>query len=1062
MRTNVSVPFIRYPIATSLLMVAILFAGIVAFPRLPVAPLPQVDFPTVQVTANLPGASPETMASSVAQPLERQFSQIPGIQLMSSTSSLGTTSITVQFELGRNIDAGAQDIQGAINAAGGELPRDLPNPPFYRKVNPADPPIMIIGITSDTLLLITVNENADSRLGRQISQISGIGQVLVGGEQKPSIRIRLDPARLVAKNLDLADVRAQLGNATVNLPKGAIDGDRRAFTIYANDQLTEAAKWNDVIVAYRSGAPVRVRDIGEAVSEPEDAKRAAWVGGKRGVYLVVFKQPDANVIDTVERVKAELPQLQASLPPSLDVTIVSDRTQTIRSSVHEVELTLGITVALVVAVIFLFLRSIWATIIPSVTVPISLAGTLGLMYMAGYSLNNLSLMAIIVAVTFVVDDAIVMLENIVRYVEEGEEPYEAAVKGSGEIGFTIVSISISLIAVFIPLLFMGGIIGRLFREFAVTVSIMVAVSAVVALTLTPMMASRLLTRKEDETHGRVYVWLERMFDRLERGYERSLDLALRFRFVTLLVFFATLAATAALFVIIPKGFFPQQDTGLIIGTSEAAQDISFSEMIRRQEAVLEVIGRDPAVQSYSAQIGGNNALNAGRVYITLKPHGERDGTIYDVIGRLRPELSKVTGVRMFLQAAQDINVGGRQSRTQFQYTLQDANTATLNEWSPKVLEKLRSLPELRDVASDQQNGGGVLTLTIDRDQASRYGVTPAQIDELLYNAFGQRQIAQYFTQIDTYRVIMEILPDLQGATETLQVLHLRAPLTGQQVPLSSLAAWTTRGVVPLSVSHQGQFPATTISFNLAPGSSLGDATTAVRRAEGELRMPASLQGSFQGSAQEFQKSLSSVPLLIAAALIAVYLILGILYESLIHPLTILSTLPSAGLGALIVLLAGGFDFSLIALIGVILLIGIVKKNGIMLVDFAIAAERGEKTAPEDAIRQAAILRFRPIMMTTLAAIFGGIPLMVGFGAGAEIRQPLGFAMVGGLIVSQALTLYTTPVVYIYLDRLSERVLNWRRGSDRAKTPAAKAPAAKTPAAKIPAANSPAPAPAPAE
>ncbi len=1035
MRTNVSAPFIKYPIATSLLMVAIAFIGLAAFPRLPIAALPQIDFPTVQVQALLPGASPETMATSVAQPLERQFALIPGVSLMTSTSSLGTTSITVQFELGRNVDAGAQDIQAAINAAGGELPRNLPNPPTYRKVNPADPPILIIGGTSDTLPLIEVDSNLDSKLARQLSQISGVGQVLIGGEQKPAIRVQIDPAKLVAKNISLDEVRTQLGVNTVNSPKGTIDGARRSFTIYANDQITDAETWNDVILAYRGGAPVRVRDIGRAVAGPEDAKKTAWVSGKRGVYLVVFKQPDANVIEVVDRIKAELPRLQAAIPPTIDISIVSDRTQTIRSSLHEVEVTLVITIGLVVLVIFVFLRSFWATVIPSVTVPIALLGTFGLMYVAGYSLNNLSLMALIIAVTFVVDDAIVMLENIVRRVEEGENPREAAEKGSAEIGFTIVSISVSLIAVFIPLLLMGGIIGRLFREFAMTVSIMIAVSAVVALTLTPMMASRLLTAESKMQHGRLYRVLERGFGAIDRAYARSLDVALRFRLVTLAVFVGTILLTAYLFVLIPKGFFPQQDTGLLIGSSEAAQDISYAEMVKRQQAVLDILGQDPAVLAYSAQVGGTDALNAGRVFITLKPTRERDVTIYQVIDRLRPKLEAVQGIRMFLQAAQDINVGGRRTRTQFQYTLQDANPATLTEWSPKVVEALRRRPELRDVASDQQNGGGVLTLTIDRDQASRYGVTPQIVDDALYNAFGQRQVAQYFTQVDTFRVIMEILPELQGETETLQRLYVKSPTTGEQVPLAAFAKWSTRGVVPLAVTHQGQFPAVTISFNLAPGASLGQATDAIQAAGRELRMPPSLIGSFQGNAQEFQKSLATIPLLVLAAVVAVYIILGILYESLIHPLTILSTLPSAGLGALAVLLVAGFDFSLIALIGVILLIGIVKKNGIMLVDFAIAAERDEAITPEEAIRKAALMRFRPILMTTLAAILGGIPLAIGFGAGAEIRQPLGYAMVGGLAVSQILTLYTTPVVYIYLDRasawLSRHVGKGRRAEEAA-------------------------------
>ena len=1021
MRANVSAPFIRFPIATSLLMVAIAFVGLAAFPRLPVAPLPQIDFPTVQVTANLPGASPEIMATSVAQPLERQFAQIPGIALMSSTSSLGTTQITVQFELGRNVDAGAQDIQGAINAAGGELPSNLPNPPFYRKVNPADPPILIIGGTSDTLPLTEVDANMDAKLGRQISQIAGVGQVLIGGEQKPAIRLQIDPAKLVQKNLSMDDVRSVVSVTTVNSPKGTVDGQRRSFNIYANDQLTDVPGWNDVIVAYRAGAPVRIRDIGRAVAGPEDAKKLAWVTGKRGVYLVVFKQPNANVVEVVDRIKAELPRLRAAIPPTIETSIVSDRTQTIRASLHEVEITLFITIGLVIAVIFLFLRSLWATLIPSVTIPIALLGTFAVMYGLDFSLNNLSLMALIIAVTFVVDDAIVMLENIVRRVEDGETPMEAAKTGSAEIGFTIVSISISLIAVFIPLLLMGGIIGRLFREFAITVTIMIAVSAVVALTLTPMMAARLLTSGHEQRHGRLYGILERGFGIIDRGYARTLDIALRFRFVTLLVFLGTIALTGALFVAIPKGFFPQQDTGLLIGTSEGAQNISFGEMIERQEAVLDVIGKDPAVATYSAQIGGTDSINQGRIFVTLKPTGERDATVYDVINRMRPQLDRVQGVRMFLQAAQDINVGGRRTRTQFQYTLQDADAETLREWSPKILEAMRKVPELRDVATDEQRGGGVLRLTIDRDQASRYGITPQIVDDALYNAFGQRQVARYFTQIDTFRVILEILPELQGETETLQRIYVKSPNSGEQVPLSAFARWDTRGTVPLSVSHQGQFPAVTISFNLAAGVSLGQATGAIQAAERDLGMPASLIGRFQGNAQEFQKSLSTIPLLILAALIAVYIILGILYESLIHPLTILSTLPSAGLGALLVLMAAGYDFSLIALIGVILLIGIVKKNGIMLVDFAIVQERDEGLSAEEAVRKAALLRFRPILMTTLAAIFGGVPLALGLGAGAEIRQPLGYAMVGGLAVSQILTLYTTPVVYIYLDGLSERI-----------------------------------------
>jgi hydrophobic/amphiphilic exporter-1 (mainly G- bacteria), HAE1 family len=1018
---NFSAPFIRYPVATSLIMVAILFAGLVAYLNLPVAALPSVDFPTIQVSAQFPGASSETMASSVAQPLERQLAQVPGVAQMTSASGLGTTSITVQFDLDRNIDAAANDVQAAINAAGGQLPTGLPSPPTYRKVNPADSPILILSVTSDTLPLTELNDNADTKLAQQISQISGVGQVTIGGEQKPAIRVQIDPARLVAKNLSLEDVREKLAITTVNTPKGSIDGERRSFTIYANDQLTAADAWNDVIIAYRNGAPVRVRDIGRAVDGPEDAKKAAWASGKRGVFLVVFKQPGANVITAVDRIKAELPRLRAAMPPSVRVEIMSDRTQTIRASIADVQHTLLLTIALVVGVIFVFLRSFWATLIPSVAVPLSLLGACALMYQLGYSLDNISLMALVISVGFVVDDAIVVLENIVRHIEAGMTPLQAAYKGSGEIAFTVLSISISLVAAFIPLLLMGGIIGRLFREFAVTVTLCIAVSAFVALTLTPMMASRFLRSAGTVEHGRLYRLSERAFDRLLLAYDGALGFVLRHRFVTLCVFLATLAVTIHLFMVIPKGFFPQQDTGLITGVSEAGQDVSFAEMMRRQQALGEIIGRDPAVATYAMSIGASGStqtLNTGRFFITLKPRAERDASAGQVIARLRPQLEKVEGAKLFLQAAQDVNVGGRIARTQFQYTLQDANLDELNEWAPKILEKLQTLPELRDVASDQQMSGTSLTLTIDRDQASRYGVTPQLIDDTLYDAFGQRQVAEYYTQQNTYHVVMEVLPELQGDVASLDKIYIKSPATGQQVPLATFAQWTTRNTVPLSISHQGQFPAVTISFNLERGVALGTAAEAIRKAERDLRMPASLIGTFQGNAQAFEESLRTVPLLIGAALFAVYLILGILYESYIHPLTILSTLPSAGAGAIATLMLFGFDFSLVAMIGVILLIGIVKKNGIMMVDFALQAEREEHLAPTEAVRKAALLRFRPIMMTTAAALLGAVPLMLGAGTGAEIRQPLGYAMVGGLLVSQALTLFTTPVIYVYLDRFS--------------------------------------------
>lgn len=1017
---GISGPFIRYPIATSLLMAGILFVGLVAYPLLPVAPLPQVDFPTIQVSTSLPGASPETMASSVAQPLERQFAQIPGVAQMTSTSSLGSTSITIQFDLNRNIDGAANDVQGAINAAGGQLPKTLPSPPTYRKVNPADSPILLLSVTSDTLPLIDVDDYADTQMAQQISQISGVAQVTIGGQQKPAIRIQIDPAKLVAKGLQLEDVRSQIAITTVDSPKGNIDGTTRSYTIYANDQLPKSKDWNDVIIAYRNGGPLRIRDIGQAVSGPEDAKQAAWANGKRGVFLVIFKQPGANVIDTVDKIKAQLPRLLASIPPSIKVEVLSDRTQTIRAAVADVQFTLLLTIALVVMVIFVFLRSLWATIIPSVTVPLALLGACALMWGFGYTLDNLSLMALTISVGFVVDDAIVMLENISRYVEEGEDPYSAALRGAGEIGFTIVSISISLVAVLIPLLLMGGIIGRLFREFAVTLAMTIFVSLIVSLTLTPMMASRFLKAHTGKTqHGKLYQLSERFFDAMLRGYEWGLDLVLRWRFTTLMVFFATVALSGYLFVVIPKGFFPQQDTGLITGITEGGQDISFKEMTRIQEQIGTIIQKDPAVASIAMAIGGGgNALNNGRMYITLKPREQRDVSAQQIIARLRPQFENLEGARVFLQAAQDVRLGGRATRTQFEYTLQDANLDELNTWGPKILEKLKTLPELRDVATDQQTLGTTLTLTIDRDAASRFGIQPQLIDDTLADAFGQRQVAQYFTQVNSYHVILEILPELQGTTETLNKIYIKSPTTGDQVPLSAFVRWSTVPVRPLSISHQGQFPATTISFNLAQGTALGQATDAIQRAVAELGVPPTVNGSFQGTAQAFQQSLGTVPLLILAALIVVYLILGILYESYIHPLTIISTLPSAGVGALAMLMLFGFDFSLIGLIGIVLLIGIVKKNGIMLVDFAIAAERAENLSPEDAIRKAALIRFRPIMMTTMAALLGGVPLMLGTGTGSEIRQPLGYAMVGGLVVSQALTLFTTPVVYLYLDKLS--------------------------------------------
>ena len=1025
MQESISSPFIRYPIGTSLLMAGIFFVGLVAYPLLPVAPLPQVDFPTIQVSASLPGGSPETMASSVAQPLERQLAQIPGITQMTSTSSLGSASITIQFDLNRLIDAAANDVQAAINAASGQLPKNLPSPPTYRKVNPADSPIMILSATSDTLPLTTVSDRTDAQLAQQISQIPGVAQVFVGGQQKPSVRIQVDPAKLVAKDLSLEDVRSQIAIATTDSPKGNIDGTHRAYTVYANDQLLEASQWQDVIVAYRNGAPLRIRDIGEAVSGPEDMKTAAWADGKRGVFLVIFKQPGANVIETVDRIKQKLPRLIAAIPPAIKIKIISDRTITIRAAVDEVQITLMITIVLVVMVIFIFLRSFWATIIPSITVPLALLGACSLMWVFGYSLDNLSLMALTIAVGFVVDDAIVMLENITRYVERGENPVVAAYKGAAEIGFTIVSISISLVAVLIPLLLMGGIIGRLFREFAVTLSMAIFVSLVVSLSLTPMMASRFLRSDHEARHGRFYQWSERLFERLLSAYERGLDVALRHSLITLCVFFATVALSGLLFVLIPKGFFPQQDNGFLTAVSEMPQDISFAEMKRRQEELNAIVQADPAVDSIAMFIGGGGtALNSGRMYITLKPIGERDANAQQIIARLRPQLAKVEGARLYMQASQDVRLGGRATRTQFEFTLQDANLAELNAWAPKILTAMRGLPELRDVATDQQTEGTTLQLTINRDTAARYGIQPQLIDDTLYDAFGQRQVTQYFTQTNSYHVVLEITPALQGKLDTLDKLYIKSPLTGDEVPLSVICRWNNEPVRPLAIAHQSQFPAVTISFNLAEEIALGQATEAVMHAVSEMGAPPTLSMSFQGTAQAFQQSLGTVPMLILAALVVVYLVLGVLYESYIHPLTILSTLPSAGVGAIAILMISGFDFSLIALIGVILLIGIVKKNGIMMVDFAIAAEREQHLTPEQSIRQAALLRFRPIMMTTMAALLGGVPLMLGTGTGAEIRQPLGYAMVGGLIVSQALTLFTTPVVYLYLDRLSNTLSRW--------------------------------------
>jgi len=1040
-------PFILRPVATTLLMVGILLVGFVAYRQLPVSALPQVDYPTIQVQTFYPGASPDVMASSVTAPLERQFGQVPGLNQMTSTSSYGSSLITLQFDLNLNIDVAEQEVQASINGASNLLPQGLPNPPIYSKINPADSPILTLAITSTSLPLPKVEDLADTTLAQKISQLTGVGLVSISGGQRPAVRIQANPTALASYGLSLEDLRTALTQANVDQAKGTFDGPHQAYTIGANDQLISSDSYKPLIIAYRNGAAVRLTDVATVLEGVENVQQAAWANQNPAVILNIQRQPGANIIAVVDRVKKLLPQLQAALPSAVHVDILTDRTNTIRASVADVQFSLMLTIALVVLVIFVFLRSVRATIIPSFAVPLSIVGTFGIMYLLGYSLNNLSLMALTISTGFVVDDAIVMIENISRYIEEGESPLQAALKGSEQIGFTILSLTVSLIAVLIPLLFMGDIVGRLFREFAVTLAVTIIVSAFVSLTLTPMMSALLLRHQREEDQSWFYRKSEHVFNSVIAFYGRTLKFVLRFRTTTLLVTAATLVGTILLYIYVPKGFFPVQDTGVILGVSEGPQDASFAAMSTKQRALADVILKDPAVESLSSFIGVdgiNTTLNSGRIQINLKPLDQRKISASDVIRRLQPELAKIDGISLFMQPVQDLTVEDRVSRTQFQYSLEDVDAKELGYWVPRFMDKIKTLPELRDVASDQQNSGLLAVLTIDRDTASRLGILPADIDNTLYDAYGQRLVSTIFTQLNQYHVVLEVDPQFQQNPQDLKNIYVhssngqaaQAPSSGSgssisattvpvssgpttQVPLSAFTRYEPSST-PLTINHQGQFPVVTLSFNLAPNASLGEAVNAINQAKDEIGMPPSISATFQGTAAAFLRSLSNEPILILAALVTVYIVLGILYESYIHPITILSTLPSAGVGAILALLLCRTEFSIIALIGIILLIGIVKKNAIMMIDFALEAERKEGKAPLDAIYEACLLRFRPIMMTTMAALLGGLPLALGAGVGSELRRPLGITIVGGLILSQILTLYTTPVVYLAFDWIARR------------------------------------------